>query len=50
MGVLDRTVVALAGEAGEADRLIIDGTHLKAHRSAASLPQKGLLPTASAGT
>jgi transposase len=43
MGVFDRIFAALAGEAGEADRMIIDTTHLKAHRTAASLLQSGLL-------
>ena len=35
MGVFNRIFAALAGEAGEPDRLIIDSTHLKAHRTAA---------------
>ena len=48
MGVFDRIFAALAGEAGEPDRLIIDSTHLKAHRTAASLLKKGLFPVASA--
>jgi putative transposase len=48
MGVFSRIFVALAGEAGELDRLIIDSTHLKAHRTAASLLKRGRLIAASA--
>ena len=44
MGVFDRIFAALAGEAGAPDRLMIDATHLKAHRTAASLFKKGLYP------
>ena len=44
MGVFDRISAALAGEAGAPDRLIVDATHLKAHRTAASLLKKGLFP------
>ena len=47
MGVFDRIFANLAGQAGPPDRLIIDSTHLKAHRTAASLLKKGLLPAAS---
>jgi transposase len=46
-GVFERIFAALAGEAGAPDRLMIDATHLKAHRTAASLVQKGLLHAAS---
>lgn len=49
MGVFSRIFAALAGEAGEPDRLIIDSTHLKAHRTAASLLKRGRLVGASAG-
>jgi putative transposase len=42
MGVFEQIFAALAGEAGEPDRLMIDATHLKAHRTAASLAKKGL--------
>jgi putative transposase len=38
---------ALAAEAGPPDRLMIDATHLKAHRTAASMLKKGLLHAAS---
>jgi len=43
MGVFSQIFEALAGEAGEPDRLIIDSTHLKAHRTAASLLKRGRL-------
>ena len=42
MGVFERIFARLVGEAGEPDRLIIDATHLKVHRTAASLAKKGL--------
>jgi hypothetical protein len=48
MGVFDRIVAALATEGGRPERLMIDSTHLKAHRTAASLLKKGLFPAASA--
>lgn len=48
MGVFSRIFAALAGEDGEPDRLIIDSTHLKAHRTAASLLKRGRLIGASA--
>ena len=48
MGVFDRIFAALAAEAGPPSRLMIDATHLKAHRTAASLLKKGLFPVASA--
>jgi transposase len=41
MGVFDR-IAELAGELGLPRRLIIDSTHLKAHRTAASLFKKGM--------
>jgi putative transposase len=47
LGVFNRIFSALAGEAGEPERLMIDATHLKAHRTAASLLKKGLFPDAS---
>ena len=37
LGVFNRIFVELAGKAGEPDRIMIDATHLKAHRTAASL-------------
>lgn len=48
MGVFDRIFAALAAEGGPPERLMIDSTHLKAHRTAASLFKKGLFPAASA--
>jgi transposase len=47
MGVFDRIFVALAAEAGPPSRVMIDATHLKAHRTAASLRKRGLFPAAS---
>ncbi len=47
MGVFDRIFASLAGEGGAPDRLIIDSTHLKAHRTTASLLKKGLFPVVS---
>ena len=47
LGVFARIFSALAAEAGLPERLMIDSTHLKAHRTAASLLKKGLLRAAS---
>ena len=47
LGVFTRIFAALAAQAGVPGRLMIDSTHLKAHRTAASLAQKGLLGAAS---
>ncbi len=47
LGVFSRIFAALTGEAGPPDRLMIDATHLKAHRTAASLYKKGLFPDVS---
>ncbi len=44
LGVFDRIFVALATEGGKPDRIMIDATHLKAHRTAASLAKKGAFP------
>jgi len=49
LGVFERIFAGLAAEGGAPERLMIDATHLKAHRTAASLAKKGLLPDASAG-
>ncbi|GAY20190.1 mobile element protein [Sphingobium fuliginis] len=38
---------ALSAKAGRPDQLMIDATHLKAHRTAASLLEKGLIPDVS---
>lgn len=42
MGIFNRIFASLAAEGGKPDRLMIDATHLKAHRTAASLLKKGL--------
>lgn len=47
MGVFDRIFAALAGEGPKPQRIMIDATHLKAHRTAASLLKKGLFPVVS---
>lgn len=43
IGVFNRIFAELAGKAGEPDRIMIDATHLKAHRTAASLLKRGAL-------
>lgn len=48
LGVFARIFASLAADAGTPQRLMIDATHLKAHRTAASLLQKGLFPAVSA--
>ncbi len=47
LGVFDRIFNALVAQAGVPERLMIDSTHLKAHRTAASLAKKGMLRAAS---
>ena len=47
LGVFNRIFGALALNSDGSDRLMIDATHLKAHRTAASLLKKGLFPDAS---
>ena len=47
LGVFDKIFAALAAKAGKPDQLMIDATHLKAHRTAASLLKKGLFPAVS---
>jgi len=44
LGVFNKIFAALAGKGGRPDQLMIDATHLKAHRTAASLLKKGLFP------
>ncbi|MBB5986752.1 transposase [Sphingobium sp. B1D3A] len=44
LGVFNRILAELAAQGGSADLLMIDATHLKAHRTAASLLKKGLYP------
>ena len=46
-GVFDRIFATLAGAGEPPERLMIDATHLKAHRTAASLLKKGLFPAVS---
>lgn len=48
MGVFDKIFAALVEESGPPGRLMIDATHLKAHRTAASLLKKGMFPALSA--
>jgi putative transposase len=48
MGVFNRIFAILAGKVRKPERLLIDATHLKAHRTAASLLKKGLFPDVSA--
>jgi transposase len=47
LGVFNRIFAELAGKGGRSERLMIDATHLKAHRTAASLLKKGLFPDVS---
>jgi putative transposase len=44
LGVFNRIFAELAGMAGTPDQVMIDATHLKAHRTAASLLKKGMFP------
>ena len=45
--MFNRIFAALAAKGGKPDRLMIDATHLKAHRTAASLLKKGMFPDVS---
>jgi transposase len=47
LGVFNNIFVELAKSAKSGERIMIDATHLKAHRTAASLLKKGLFPAAS---
>ena len=47
LGVFDRIFTALAAEGPAPEQIMIDATHLKAHRTAASLLKKGMFPVAS---
>ena len=47
LGVFNRIFAELAGKAGEPDAIMIDATHLKARRTAASLLKGGLFPDVS---
>ncbi|MCM8732576.1 IS5 family transposase [Hephaestia sp. GCM10023244] len=44
LGVFNKIFSALSAKGGKPDQLMIDATHLKAHRTAASLLKKGLFP------
>ena len=43
-GVFNRIFAGPAADGGPPDQLMVDATHLKAHRTAASLLKKGLFP------
>jgi transposase len=47
LGVFNRILAELASRGDSMDKLMIDATHLKAHRTAASLLKKGLYPDVS---
>ena len=47
LGVFSTIFAELAGKGPRLERLMIDATHLKAHRTAASLLEKGLYPDVS---
>src|SRR3569833_130024 len=47
LGVFNKIFAELARKTGKPSRLMIDATHLKAHRTAASLFKKGLFPDVS---
>ena len=49
LGVFSKIFSELATLAKHDDRLMIDATHLKAHRTSASLLKKGLFPDVSGG-
>ena len=48
-GVFDRIFAGLAAGSDATGTVMLDATHLKAHRTAASLRKKGRFPAASAG-
>lgn len=47
LGVFDKIFTALAQQGDRPDEIMIDSTHLKAHRTAASLLKKGMFPAVS---
>ena len=47
LGVFNKIFAVLVEQNGPATRLMIDATHLKAHRTAASLLKNGLFPAVS---
>ena len=48
LGVFNRILAELTAKRGKPEQLMIDATHLKAHRTAASLLKKGMFPDVSA--
>ncbi len=44
MGVFDKIFASLVEKHSDTERLMIDATHLKAHRTASSLIKKGMFP------
>ena len=46
LGVFNKIFAQLASKGPRPERLMIDATHLKAHRTAASLLKKGMFPDA----
>ena len=49
MGIFNKIFSELVAQSGVPDQLQIDATHLKAHRTAASLLKKGMFPALSVG-
>ena len=49
LGVFNKIFMELVEKQGDTERLMIDATLLKAHRTAASLLKKGLFPAVSDG-
>lgn len=47
LGVFNRILAELSAKGGKPEQLMIDATHLKAHRTAASLLKKGMFPDVS---
>ena len=47
LGVFNRILAELTEKRSKSDTLMIDATHLKAHRTAASLLKKGMFPDVS---
>lgn len=47
LGVFNKIFAELVEQNGSTERLMIDATHLKAHRTSASLLKKGLFPAVS---
>ncbi len=47
LGVFNKIFAGLTARGGNPDQLMIDATHLKAHRTAASLLKKGCFPDVS---